>query len=91
MDRKPNIIFILIDDLGWKDLSLYKSEFYETPNIDSLSEDGVIFTNAYAASPVCSPTRASIMTGKYPARIGITNFIGGRERGKLQPPYSIDP
>jgi len=86
MKKKPNIIFILIDDLGWKDLSIYKSEFYETPNIDSLSEGGVIFTRAYAASPVCSPTRASIMTGKYPARLGITNYIGGRDRGKLIPP-----
>ncbi len=86
MKKKPNIIFILIDDLGWKDLSIYKSEFYETPNIDSLSEDGVIFLNAYTASPLCSPTRASIMTGKYPARLGITNYIGGRERGKLIPP-----
>lgn len=87
-EKKPNIIFVLIDDLGWKDVSIYGSEFYETPNIDSLSEDGVVFTNAYAASPVCSPTRASIMTGKYPARPGITNYIGGRERGKLIPPQN---
>jgi len=67
-------------------LSIYKSEFYETPNIDSLSEDGVIFTRAYSASPLCSPTRASIMTGKYPARLGITHYIGGKDRGKLIPP-----
>lgn len=87
-ERKPNIIFVLIDDLGWNDVSIYGSEFYETPNIDSLSEDGVVFTNAYVASPVCSPTRASIMTGKYPARPGITNYIGGRERGKLIPPQN---
>ncbi|MGB9677742.1 MAG: sulfatase-like hydrolase/transferase, partial [Candidatus Ratteibacteria bacterium] len=88
--KKLNVIFILIDDLGWKDLSIYGSEFYETPNIDKIGEDGVIFTNAYSASPVCSPTRASILTGKYPARIGITNYIGGRDRGKLLPPENLE-
>ncbi len=71
----PNIIFILIDDLGWKDLSCYGSEFYETPNIDKLASEGMCFTDAYAAAPVCSPTRASILTGKYPATVGITNYI----------------
>jgi arylsulfatase A-like enzyme len=74
---KPNIVFILIDDMGWKDLSCYGSSFYETPNIDSLARDGLSFTDAYAACPVCSPTRASILTGKYPATVGVTNFIGG--------------
>jgi len=88
--KKLNFIFILIDDLGWKDLGIYGSEFYETPNIDRLAEEGVIFTNAYSASPVCSPTRASILTGKYPARTGITNFIGGRDRGKLLPPQNLE-
>lgn len=73
--RRPNIILILIDDLGWKDLSCYGSSFYETPNIDALCGGGMTFTNAYAACPVCSPTRASLMTGRYPARIGVTNFI----------------
>ncbi|MHA1688000.1 MAG: sulfatase [Promethearchaeota archaeon] len=72
---KPNIIFILIDDLGWKDLSCYGSSFYETPNIDRLASEGMIFTDAYAAAPVCSPTRASLLTGKYPATIGLTNYI----------------
>lgn len=71
-DRKPNIIFILADDLGWKDTSLYDSTFCETPNIDKLAKRGMMFTQAYAANPLCSPTRASIMTGLYPARIGIT-------------------
>ena len=80
---KPNFIFILIDDMGWKDLGCYGSEFYQTPNLDQLSADGVTFTNAYAACPVCSPTRASIMSGKYPARVGVTNFIGGHTQGKL--------
>jgi len=80
---KPNFIFILIDDLGWKDLTCYGSGFYETPNLDRLAAEGMRFTNAYAACPVCSPTRASILTGRYPATLGLTNFIGGRTRGKL--------
>lgn len=70
--RKPNIVFILADDLGWKDTSLYGSKYYETPNICRLAKRGMMFMQAYAASPLCSPTRASIMTGLYPARIGIT-------------------
>ncbi len=69
--------------MGWKDLSCCGSEFYETPNLDKLAEDGVRFTNAYASCPVCSPTRASILTGKYPARLGLTNYIGGKTKGKL--------
>lgn len=77
--RQPlNFVFILADDLGYTDLSSYGSSFYETPNIDRLAKQGVKFTNAYAACPVCSPTRASIMTGKYPARLGITNYLPGR-------------
>lgn len=81
---KPNILFILIDDMGWKDLTCQGSTFYETPNIDSVAREGMRFTNAYAACPVCSPTRASIMTGKYPARIGVTNYIGARrETGRV--------
>jgi arylsulfatase A-like enzyme len=83
--RKPNFVFILIDDLGWKDLGCYGSTFYETPNIDRLAAAGMRFTNAYAACPVCSPTRASIMTGKYPARVHLTNYIAGARRGKLLP------
>ncbi|MEZ4679102.1 MAG: sulfatase-like hydrolase/transferase [Caldilineaceae bacterium] len=68
---QPNIIFILIDDMGWRDLGCYGSSFYETPNLDRLASEGMRFTDAYAACPVCSPTRASIMTGKYPATLGI--------------------
>jgi arylsulfatase A-like enzyme len=79
-DRKPNFIFILVDDLGWTDLGCYGSSFYETPNIDRLAAEGTRFTNAYAACPVCSPTRASIMTGKYPARINLTDWIPGRQQ-----------
>ncbi len=78
--RKPNFVFFLIDDLGWKDLGCYGSRFYETPNIDRLASEGMRFTDAYAACPVCSPTRASIMTGKYPARLGITQWIGGPQK-----------
>ena len=75
--KRPNFVFFLIDDMGWADLGCYGSTFYETPNIDRLAADGMRFTNAYAACPVCSPTRGSIMTGKYPARLGITQWIGG--------------
>lgn len=81
--KKPNIIFILMDDLGWRDLGCYGSSFYETPALDRLAEEGVLFTDAYASCPVCSPTRASIMTGKYPARVGVTQYIGGHTVGKL--------
>ncbi len=75
MQRKPNFLFVLIDDMGWKDLGCYGSSFYETPNIDRLAAQGVRFTNAYAACPVCSPTRASILSGKYPATLGVTDWI----------------
>ena len=76
-DKKPNIVFILVDDLGWMDISANGSSFYETPNIDQLAKEGIRFTQAYAASPICSPTRASILTGKNPARIDLTQWIGG--------------
>jgi arylsulfatase A-like enzyme len=69
--------------MGWKDLGCFGSTFYETPNIDRLAAQGMRFTNAYAACPVCSPTRASIMTGKYPARLRLTNYIPGARNGKL--------
>jgi arylsulfatase A len=75
---KPNFVFILADDLGWRDLGCYGDPVHETPNLDKLAKDGVRFTQAYAACPVCSPTRASIMTGKYPARYRLTSFIPGR-------------
>ena len=70
--RRPNIIFILADDLGWRDTSLYGSKFHQTPNVEALAKRGMMFTQAYAANPLCSPTRASIQTGLWPARIGIT-------------------
>jgi len=74
---KPNIVFILADDMSWHQLGCYGSRFYQTPNIDRLAKQGMRFTNAYAAAPVCSPTRASILTGKYPARLHLTSFIPG--------------
>ena len=70
---KPNIVFFLVDDLGWSDIGCFGSSFYETPNVDALAQEGVRFTNAYAACHVCSPTRASILTGKYPATINLTD------------------
>ncbi len=86
---KPNIIFILIDDMGWKDISCMGSEFYETPNIDRIASEGMLFTDAYASCPVCSPTRASVMSGKYPARVGVTQYIGGQDQGYLaRVPYT---
>ncbi len=76
-NNKSNVIFILVDDLGWKDLGCQGSLFYKTPNIDRLAGSAMRFTDAYASCPVCSPTRASIMTGKYPARLNITDWIPG--------------
>jgi arylsulfatase A len=75
---KLNFVFILIDDMGWKDVGCNGSTFYQTPNIDHLAAQGMRFTNGYAACPVCSPTRASIMTGKYPARLHLTDWLPGR-------------
>jgi arylsulfatase A-like enzyme len=82
---RPHIVLFLLDDLGWRDLTCYGSTFYETPNLDRLAADGMRFTEAYAACPVCSPTRASILSGKYPARLGVTNYIhyGEGARGRL--------
>lgn len=74
--RRPNIVFILADDLGWMDTAVYGSTYYRTPNIDRLAQRGMRFTSAYAANPLCSPTRASILTGQYPARLRITSPAG---------------
>ncbi|MBS0000203.1 MAG: sulfatase [Cyclobacteriaceae bacterium] len=85
---KPNFVFFLVDDLGWTDLGCYGSSFHETPNLDMLASGGMVFTDAYSTSPVCSPTRASIMTGKHPARVNITDWIPGddpRNRRLLGP------
>lgn len=86
--RPPNVIVVLVDDLGLTDLSCYGSQFYETPNIDQLAKDGVKFTQAYSASTVCSPTRAALLTGKYPARLHLTDWIPGypSQANKLKSP-----
>lgn len=86
--NRQNVILILADDLGWKDLSCYGSDFYKSPNIDKLAQDGIRFTESYSACTVCSPTRAAIMTGKYPARLHITDWIPGQmpENPKLVVP-----
>ena len=77
---RPNIVFILADDMGWADLPVYGNQFNEAPNLTRMAAEGIRFTDAYAACPVCSPTRASIMSGQYPARVGITDFITGHWR-----------
>lgn len=77
--KKKNVVFILVDDLGWRDLACYGSNFYESPNIDRLAAMGKLFTSAYSPNPVCSPTRAAILTGRYPSRIGITDWIPGHD------------
>ena len=79
----PNFIVVLMDDMGWRDLGCTGSTFYETPNIDGIAARGVRFTDAYASCPVCSPSRASLLTGRYPARVGVTDWIGGDSRGRL--------
>ena len=84
--EKLNIVLILADDLGWRDLGCTGSTFYKTSAIDRLAGQGMRFTQAYAGANVCSPSRAAIMTGKYPARLHTTNFFGGNRRGKLLPP-----
>ncbi|MBN1422231.1 MAG: sulfatase [Planctomycetes bacterium] len=84
-ERPPNVVLILVDDLGWADLACYGSRYYETPNLDRLAAQGMRFTDAYAACAVCSPTRAAVMTGRYPARVGITDWIRARFQGGKPP------
>jgi len=79
--RKPNFVFIFIDDMGWKDLGFMGSRYYETPNIDKLAGEGVVFTNAYSNAPNCAPTRACLMSGQYTPRHGIYT-VGTSERGQ---------
>ena len=95
--QQPNFVFVLVDDLGFMDVGANNPDtFYETPNIDRLAATGVRFTNAYAACPVCSPTRASILSGKYPARLHTTDYFGApqpeRARGNkpLLPARYVD-
>ena len=76
--KKPNVLFILVDDYGYTDCSIMGSTYYETPNVDRIANEGMIFTDGYATCQVCSPSRASIMSGKFPARHGITDWIGAK-------------
>jgi arylsulfatase A-like enzyme len=82
-ESRPNVVFFLVDDLGWTDLGSFGSEFYETPNLDRLVKSGIKFTQAYTASPVCSPTRASIMTGKYPSKMYNTDWFGAPQPDEI--------
>jgi len=84
--KKPNFIFFLVDDLGWADIGAFGSKFHETPHIDALASSGMKFTDGYAACPVCSPTRASIMTGRHPVRVNITDWIPGMATARVQNP-----
>ena len=87
MQKSPlNFVFFLIDDFGWMDFGANNPHcFYETPNIDRLARLGTNFTDGYAANPVCSPTRYSIMTGKYPSRVDATNWFSGKRSGRFNP------
>jgi hypothetical protein len=81
---RPNVLVFLVDDLGYMDIGANNPNcFYDTPHIDALARSGMRFTDGYAANPVCSPTRYSLMTGKYPARVGATNFFSGRRSGRF--------
>ena len=86
-NNKPNIVFVLADDLGWAELGCYGNKFNETPNLDGLAREGMRFTDAYAAAPVCSPTRAALMTGQYPARVGITDYLRPNDGRYLSTDY----
>src|SRR5579872_6381818 len=77
-EPRPNVILIVADDLGWADLGCYGSKFHHTPHLDELATRSRRFTQAYAASPVCSPSRAAILTGKHPARLHLTDWLPGR-------------
>ncbi|MCG8653362.1 MAG: sulfatase [Pirellulales bacterium] len=89
--ERTNVVFILVDDLGYMDIGANHPEtFYETPNIDRLAASGMRFTNGYAANPVCSPTRYSIMTGKHPSRVDVTNFFSGTRSGRFLPAHLND-
>jgi len=89
--RAPNFVFFLVDDLGYMDVGANNPEtFYETPHADAIAREGMRFTNGYAASPVCSPTRYSIMSGKHPARIGATDWFTGKREGRFRPAPLFD-
>ena len=86
-----NFVVVHVDDLGWADVGCYGSEYFHTPHIDALAERGVRFTQGYAAAAVCSPTRAALLTGRYPARIGITDWIRATFQGGTMPEDGKNP
>ena len=88
---KPNIVLVLVDDLGWTDLACQGSQYYETPNIDKLAAEGMRFTDGYAACAVCSPTRSAVQTGRYPHRTGVTDWIRSRFQGGNIPADKKNP
>ena len=79
---RPNVLFILVDDLGWKDIGCYGHPLHETPNIDQLANSGMRFTDAYAACPICAPSRAAIMTGKFPSNTGFVDNYASQLQDK---------
>ncbi len=87
----PNILILVADDLGWTDLRSFGSSFYDTPNLDRLTSEGMKFTQAYAACPVCSPTRAALLTGRWPQRTGVTDYIGAAQPEKWMRPTALLP
>ena len=90
-DSPPNLVVIHVDDLGWADIGCYGSQYFRTPHIDGLAERGARFTQGYAAAAVCSPTRAALLTGRYPARIGITDWIRATFQGGEMPEDGQNP
>ncbi|MEK6248432.1 MAG: sulfatase-like hydrolase/transferase, partial [Planctomycetales bacterium] len=84
---RPNIVLIMADDLGWYELGCYGNKFNETPHLDGLARRGMRFTQAYAAAPVCSPHRAALLTGLWPTRVGITNYLSPDDENHLDPRY----
>ena len=92
VEGRPNVVVFLVDDLGFMDIGANNPDtFYETPNIDALARRGVRFTSGYAACPVCSPTRAALLTGKCPPRTGVTDFIGAAQPEKRTRPTKLLP
>ncbi len=88
---RPNVVIFLADDLGQRDLGCYGSTFHDTPNLDRMAKEGMKFTQAYAACPVCSPTRASLLTGRWPQRTGVTDYIGAAQPEKWTRPTTLLP
>ena len=89
--ERPNVVLILVDDLGWADVSFNNPDtFYETPNLERLADRSTVFSDGYAACPVCSPTRYSVMTGRYPTRVDATNYFTGVREGRFRPAELID-